>query len=41
MIDKIKMECFDCGGVCIKEGKDLRCSRCNSKFVGSSGGKNV
>lgn len=34
MIDKIKNECFDCGRTMIKEDKDLRCTSCNSLFVG-------
>jgi hypothetical protein len=30
-----KKECLECSGVCIKEGKDMRCTSCRSKFVGN------
>lgn len=32
MIEKIKKECYDCGGICRLEGEDMCCGLCGSVF---------
>ncbi len=35
LMEKIRRECFDCGGICrIGENKDLKCPKCQSIYTG-------